>query len=231
MGVPHKSNSFSFFFAMSQFDWPITKKKLKLWRLPKIEDSMERWSASPFGPPIELRSGGLWANHRGLKRGAIGNTLVEHIGNLMGTHWEQRENEKNSSPPPHPNPKLKRKRVKALWVHAEPSHWLHEISISRTVHHHFWPWIACIINWGYLLVVKIWERNGFHGQYPWRTNCGRTRHLDSATPENHYLHFQNVPILFPTNRGSKRTSKKNNLKFYSSFLSHSYHHEKLIFWC
>jgi hypothetical protein len=99
---------------MSQFDWPITKKKLKLWRLPKIEDSMERWSASPFGPPIELRSGGLWANHRGLKRGAIGNTLVEHIGNLMGTHWEQRENEKNSSPPPHPNPKLKRKRVKAL---------------------------------------------------------------------------------------------------------------------
>jgi hypothetical protein len=24
----------------------------------------------------------------GLKRGAIGNTLGEHIGNLMGTHWE-----------------------------------------------------------------------------------------------------------------------------------------------
>jgi hypothetical protein len=24
----------------------------------------------------------------GLKRGAIGNTLVEHIGNLMGTHWD-----------------------------------------------------------------------------------------------------------------------------------------------
>jgi hypothetical protein len=28
------------------------QKKLKLWRLPKIEDSMHRWSASPFGPPI-----------------------------------------------------------------------------------------------------------------------------------------------------------------------------------
>jgi hypothetical protein len=24
-------------------------------------------------------------------------------------------------------------------VLAEPSHWLHEISISKTVHHHFWP--------------------------------------------------------------------------------------------
>jgi hypothetical protein len=23
--------------------------------------------------------------------------------------------------------------------HAEPSHWLHEISISKTVCHHFWP--------------------------------------------------------------------------------------------
>jgi hypothetical protein len=26
----------------------------------------------------------------GLKRGAIGNTLREHIGNLKGTCWEQR---------------------------------------------------------------------------------------------------------------------------------------------
>jgi hypothetical protein len=45
---------------MSQFDWPIAKIKLKLWRLPKIEDSMERWSASPFG------LGGLWAKRMGL---------------------------------------------------------------------------------------------------------------------------------------------------------------------
>ncbi len=37
---------FFFFGAISQFDWPITKKKeLKLWTLPKIKDSMERWSA------------------------------------------------------------------------------------------------------------------------------------------------------------------------------------------
>jgi hypothetical protein len=83
------------------------KKKLKLWRLTKIEDSMERWSASPFGRPI-------WAKHMGLKCGAIGNTLGEHIenswesiGNLKFTCWEQRKN----APP---NPKLKRKRIKAL---------------------------------------------------------------------------------------------------------------------
>jgi len=32
----------------------------------------------------------------GLKRGAIGNTLGEHIGNLEGTYWEQRTNENKS---------------------------------------------------------------------------------------------------------------------------------------
>jgi hypothetical protein len=44
---------------MSQFDWPIAKEKLKL------------WSASPFDPAIQVRRGGLWAKHMGLKQGAI----------------------------------------------------------------------------------------------------------------------------------------------------------------
>jgi len=47
-----------------------------------------------------VRRGRLWAKHMGLKPGAIGNTLGEHIGNLKGTCWEQRENEKKSFPPP-----------------------------------------------------------------------------------------------------------------------------------
>jgi hypothetical protein len=45
-------------------------KKLKLWRLPQIEDSIERW-----------------AKYMGLKRGLKGNILGEQTGNLMGTHW------------------------------------------------------------------------------------------------------------------------------------------------
>jgi len=56
----------TFFFAMSQFDWP-SQKKVKIWKLPKIEDSMERWIASPSVPPILMRRGGLWAKHMGLK--------------------------------------------------------------------------------------------------------------------------------------------------------------------
>jgi hypothetical protein len=59
---------------------------------------MDRWSASPFGPRIYVRRGGLWAKHMGLKQGAIGNTHGEHIANLL----EQRKNEKNLPLPPLP---------------------------------------------------------------------------------------------------------------------------------
>jgi hypothetical protein len=55
---------------------------------------------------------------------------------LKGICWEQRKKEKI---PPTLSKKLKRTKIKALSVHAEPSHWLHEISISKTVRHHFWP--------------------------------------------------------------------------------------------
>jgi hypothetical protein len=66
---------------MSQFDWPITKKKLELWRLLKIEDSMERWSASPFGPTYIGEKGRTLGKRNGIKA----RCYWEHIGNLMGT--------------------------------------------------------------------------------------------------------------------------------------------------
>jgi hypothetical protein len=40
----------------------------------------------------------------GLKRGAIGNTLREQIGNQMGTSWEQKKTKKIFPPPPLPPP-------------------------------------------------------------------------------------------------------------------------------
>jgi hypothetical protein len=79
---------------MSQFDWPIAKKKLKLWRLLKIEDSMERWSAMT-----------LWPRYKGEKGKTLGKTYGikvryywEHIGSPLRTCWEQWKNEKKSSP-------------------------------------------------------------------------------------------------------------------------------------
>jgi hypothetical protein len=64
---------------------------------------------------------GLWTKHRGLRQGAIGNTLGEHIGNPLRTWREHVGNKgkmKNSSPSPRPGLKLKRKKIKAPWVHA-----------------------------------------------------------------------------------------------------------------
>jgi hypothetical protein len=46
---------------------------------------------------------------------------------------------KSSHPYTPTHPKLKRKKFKAPWVHVEPSHWLHKISISKTDRHHSWP--------------------------------------------------------------------------------------------
>jgi hypothetical protein len=42
----------------------------------------------------------------------LGNTLRngEHIGNLMGTHWEPRKNEKKSLPPPPPKTYMEKKQ-------------------------------------------------------------------------------------------------------------------------
>jgi hypothetical protein len=64
------------------------KKKLKLWRLPKIEDSMERWGAI----------GDTLGEHIVNLRNILG-TSWELIGNLKGTFWEQRKNEKSFPPP------------------------------------------------------------------------------------------------------------------------------------
>jgi hypothetical protein len=56
---------------------------------------MERCNASPFGPPIYVRRGELWAKHMGFKGGAIRNTFEEHngnLGNILRTHWEREGN-------------------------------------------------------------------------------------------------------------------------------------------
>jgi hypothetical protein len=58
-------------------------------------------------------------------------TNWEHDGNTLGT-WKKPS-------PPNPTQNLKEKISRHFWVHAEPFHWLHEISISKTVCHHFWP--------------------------------------------------------------------------------------------
>jgi len=59
-----------------------------------------------------VRRARLWAKHMGLKQDVVGNTIGEPIGNLKGTCWEQRKNEKILLFSP--ALKLKRKKIKAL---------------------------------------------------------------------------------------------------------------------
>jgi hypothetical protein len=76
---------------MSQFDWPIKKKekkKVRLWRVPKIEDSTERYWVPA-----------LWPHYVGEKARTLDKTYGikarcywEHP---WGTHWELREHIEN----------------------------------------------------------------------------------------------------------------------------------------
>jgi hypothetical protein len=49
--------------------------------------------------------------------------------------FDQGKNNNNNSP--HATPPPKRKNTGPPRVHVEPSHWLHEISFSKIVGHHF----------------------------------------------------------------------------------------------
>jgi hypothetical protein len=82
---------------------------------------------------------GLWANHMGQDIGAI--------GNMMGTHSEQ--GEKTELLPPF--------KKKNSWNIDEC---MLEISISRTVHHHFWLGLIPPLKIGVTLMGTHWELEG-----------------------------------------------------------------------
>jgi len=56
----------------------------------------------------------------------------------MGTYLGPGKTEKNPPPNP-PPPHFKGKNERTLEGMPGPSHWLHEISLPKKVHHHFWP--------------------------------------------------------------------------------------------
>ncbi len=92
----------------------------------------------------------LWPTYIGEKGRTLGKTYGikakcywEHP---WGTHWELERNmlgtkEKWKKAPPPPPSNFK--KINALWVHAEPSHWLHEFFLIQNGS-------SPITNWGYL---------------------------------------------------------------------------------
>jgi hypothetical protein len=80
------STNYAKILGQNQFDWPIALKKMKLWRLLKIEGSVLMYRVAPLGPTYIGES----AKAYGLKVTCIyGEHVGEHIVNLrniLGTH-------------------------------------------------------------------------------------------------------------------------------------------------
>ncbi len=72
--------------------------------------------------------------------GKILKTHWELERNIVRTHWAVGKNEKKffPLPPPTPPQNIKEKETRHLECMVGPSHWLHEISLSKRFHHHFW---------------------------------------------------------------------------------------------
>jgi len=132
---------------------PITKNKLKVWKLSKLVDSMERLQCSPLWPIYIGEKGRTLGKTCGIKvrcywehPGGTHWKPREHIENLMGIHWElegnmleTKEKRKKKSSPPFQNLKEKKSRH-FEWVHAEPCHWLHAISMFQNRSSLFLAW-------------------------------------------------------------------------------------------
>jgi hypothetical protein len=80
------STNYAKILGQNQFDWPITTKKMKLWRLLKIKGSVLMYIVPPLGPTYIGES----AKAYGLKvRCLYGEHVREHIvnlGNIVKTH-------------------------------------------------------------------------------------------------------------------------------------------------
>jgi len=87
-----------------------------------------------YGKYVGEHNGNL-GNISGTQPKLIGNFLRAHSENILGAHWEPVNFfKKNPSPP-----NLKGKNARDLEHMLGASHWLHEISLPKRVHHHFCP--------------------------------------------------------------------------------------------
>jgi hypothetical protein len=112
-------------------------------------------------------------------------TSWEHDGNTLG---RREKNKKSLSPPPVPIPQYVHKKKTRLFVSAEPFHWLHEISLSKTVRHHLSP--------GLIPIPKSW------GTFPSVTSPIHLSYsLDEVPPKFNFvgLAYQGKGIVFRFN--------------------------------
>jgi hypothetical protein len=139
---------------MSQFDWPIAKKRggLELWRLHQNRRFYGKMECLPLWPTYIGEKGRTLDKTYGIKASCYWERPwgtnwepMEHIANLLWIHWElegdmlgTKEKWKKSSPPPHA-PKLKRKKSRHFECMLSLPIGYMKFLCSKTVCHHFWP--------------------------------------------------------------------------------------------
>jgi hypothetical protein len=78
-----------------------------------------------------------------------------------------------------PLPNLKGKKARHVECMLEPSHWLHEISLPKRVHHHIWPGVPLAKNTlpigplskqDHILILGGEGRGGSRGGKYWQEN-------------------------------------------------------------
>ncbi len=106
---------------MSQFDWPITQKNMKLWRL--IEDSILKYRVPPLWPTYIGERKTTFAKAYEIKVRCYVGEHIGNLGNIVRTWWE-------------PIGNLKGRHLECM---LRPFDWLQEISLPKGVRHHFWP--------------------------------------------------------------------------------------------
>ncbi len=158
--MPHKSNFFFFWQWANLFD--PSHKKVETMEAPQNRRFYVNMECLPLWPRY---IGEEWTLSKtyGIKAWCFGNTLGEHIGNLMRTHWElegnilgTNEKWKKSSPPKTPTPKLKKINqgtLSACWAFPLAAKNFYFQNCSSP----FLAWANTpIINWGYLVYLLDW---------------------------------------------------------------------------
>jgi len=81
-----------------------------------------------------------------------GRSLSRTYGIKLWCYWEHIGDQKKTDPP---SPPPQKKNIGPYSLYVEPSHWLHEIFISKTVCHHFSPGLMESMGTVYILSSNI----------------------------------------------------------------------------